>query len=231
MGPNSRRNRASKSSAGSCGLVALSGINHKSHRPEARTLLTHSHDFFCRIGGSSDWSRAVVHPSQTGSMSKHYARLGSHVSIARAGLCRCSGALRCGACSAVRTCTPWCRARLLGSRQLVTWGQLTVAIASCVILAVVVSRSLKTRIGRIGGVAAVLLLGSCLDVVQWDRLIGTESLSISLGVMVVAAAFWLRERLTPWRAATFCTLAFVWGMLRDANAIVIGVWVSGWPCG
>jgi hypothetical protein len=112
---------------------------------------------------------------------------------------------------------------LRGHLGLVTWVQFSVAVVAWIVLAAVAARAMRTVPGKIAVVAVVLLVGSCLDVVQWDRLIGTESLSISLGVLLVAAAFWMRERVTPARCAVVAGLALVWGMLRDANAVVVGV--------
>lgn len=109
------------------------------------------------------------------------------------------------------------------NRQLVTWGQFTVAVVAWALLAGAISRTLRTRSGQVLGVTIVLLLGSCLDMVQWDRLIGTESLSLSLGVLIVASALWFRQRVNPARAAVLCAALCAWGALRDANAIVVGV--------
>jgi hypothetical protein len=113
--------------------------------------------------------------------------------------------------------------RMLGeNRQLVTWVQLLVGIGAWAWLAIATARSLRTHAGRVAGFAAVLVLGSCLDVVQWDRLIGTESLSISLGVMIVAAALWWWGRWTVAGVTTAGLLVVGWAFLRDANALVVG---------
>jgi hypothetical protein len=109
---------------------------------------------------------------------------------------------------------------LAENRQAVTWVQIAIGLGAWVWLAFATARNLATRLGRTIGFAGVLLLGSCLDVVQWDRVIGTESLSISFGVMIVAAVLWWREALTPLGAATLGALVFLWAMLRDANALV-----------
>jgi hypothetical protein len=111
---------------------------------------------------------------------------------------------------------------LSGRWQFVTWAQFTIAVCAWILLAGVAQRAARTMIGKVATVAAVLLVGSCLDVVQWDRLIGTESLSISIGVLLVAAAYWVHERATPARVAVVAVLALLWGMLRDANAVVLG---------
>jgi hypothetical protein len=89
-------------------------------------------------------------------------------------------------------------------------------------VAVATGRTLRTRPGRIVGFAAVLLLGSCLDVGQWDRVIGTESLSVSVGVMIVAAVLWWWGRWSYARVGGLCALVVLWALLRDANALVVG---------
>ncbi len=112
---------------------------------------------------------------------------------------------------------------LSGRWQFVTWAQFVIAMLAWVLLAAVAARVARTGVGRVAAVAAVFLVGSCLDVAQWDRLIGTESLSLSLGVLLVAASYWLSQRVTPARAAVVGVIALVWGLLRDANAIVVGM--------
>jgi hypothetical protein len=112
---------------------------------------------------------------------------------------------------------------LSGRWQFVTWGQFTIAVGAWILLAWVAARSMRTPVAKVATAVVVLLLGSCLDVAQWDRFIGTESLSISLGVLLVAAALWLRERVVPSRVAVVIVIALLWGMLRDANAIVVGI--------
>jgi hypothetical protein len=112
---------------------------------------------------------------------------------------------------------------LSGRWQFVTWAQFTIAVAAWILLAAVAARAARSTVGKVVTVAVVLLVGSCLDVIQWDRLISTESLTISLGVLLVAASFWLYERVVPVRCAIVGVLALLWGMLRDANAVVVGV--------
>jgi hypothetical protein len=108
------------------------------------------------------------------------------------------------------------------NRQAVTWFQLAIAIGAWAWLAFATARCLRTPLGRAVGFTAVLLLGSCLDTTQWDRLIDTESLSISLGVMIVAAVLWWGDGLTTLGTASLATLVVLWAMLRDANALVVG---------
>ncbi len=112
---------------------------------------------------------------------------------------------------------------LSGRWQFVTWAQFTIAVAAWILLAAVAAHVSRSVAGKVAAVVTVLLLGSCLDVVQWDRLIGTESLTISLGVLLISAWYLVHERFTPWRMTFVVVLTVLWGMLRDANAIVVGV--------
>ena len=68
-----------------------------------------------------------------------------------------------------------------------------------------------------------MIVGSSLGVAQWDRVIGTESLSISLGVTTLAAVLWWWDRWTRPGVAAVCVAASLWALLRDANALMVGV--------
>ena len=114
--------------------------------------------------------------------------------------------------------------KLVGeNRQAVTWLQLLLNLAAWVWLAAATGRCLRTRPARIAAFGAILLLGSCLDIGQWDRVIGTESFSISLGVLIVAATLWWWGRWSHAATAALCLLVVLWALLRDANALVVGV--------
>jgi hypothetical protein len=108
------------------------------------------------------------------------------------------------------------------NRQVVTWLQLLLNVVAWIWLAFATFRTLRTRAGRIVGFAAVLVLGSCLDVGQWDRVIGTESLSIALAVMIVAATLWWWGRWSYASTVALSLLVVLWALLRDANALVVG---------
>ena len=75
---------------------------------------------------------------------------------------------------------------LSGRWELVTWAQFTITVIAWILLAAVAQpRGPHAVQGAFATVAIIFLIGSGLDVVQWDRLIGTESLSLSLGVLLV----------------------------------------------
>ena len=54
-------------------------------------------------------------------------------------------------------------------------------------------------------------------------MIGTESLSVSLGVTTLAAVLWWWDRWTPAGIATIRIVGSLWALLRDANAVMAGV--------
>jgi hypothetical protein len=59
-------------------------------------------------------------------------------------------------------------------------------------------------------------------VTQWDRVIGTESLAVSLGVIVLASSLWWWGRWSWPGIAAVSVLVMLWALVRDANAPVVG---------
>ncbi len=76
---------------------------------------------------------------------------------------------------------------------------------------------------RVAVAISVLAIGSSLDVIQWDRAVSSDSLSVSLCIGALAAALWLRERWTAPRFAAFVVLVFAVAFERDSNAAFLGV--------
>jgi hypothetical protein len=98
-----------------------------------------------------------------------------------------------------------------------------IALGAWAWLAAATARNLRTGAGRVAGVVVILLIGLSLGMTQWDRVIGTESLSISLGATTLAAVLWWWDRWTPAGIVTVCIVASLWAFLRDANALLVGV--------
>ena len=117
-------------------------------------------------------------------------------------------------------------------RAVAQWALATVAWAA---LAWEAGRHLRTRGGRYAVVAGVLLFGCLTEVASWDLAILTESLSISLGVLVTALALrWLRTR--SWLAlAGTAFVTICWTFLRPDTRVftVVMIGVLGvdalWP--
>jgi hypothetical protein len=70
--------------------------------------------------------------------------------------------------------------------------------------------------------AVVVLFASLsLDVVQWDGVLVTESLTISLAVGMLVLGVLLVEAPSVPRAAWFTAVALLWVLLRDSNGYVV----------
>ena len=118
------------------------------------------------------------------------------------------------------------------SGQALTIGQLVVSLVCWAALAAVVARCLRPAAWRVVAFAAVLAFSASFAIIRWDRLILSESVSISLTALVVAA--WLELLRAPRRGAVVGVLAtsLLWVFSRDTNgflalltALPVLVWV------
>jgi hypothetical protein len=108
-------------------------------------------------------------------------------------------------------------------RAVAQWALATVAWAA---FAWEASRHLRTRGARYAIVAGLLLFGCLTQVASWDLAILTESLSISLGVLVLALTLrWLRTRSWVALAGTaFVTIC--WTFLRPDTRVFTVVMIA-----
>ncbi|MHB8665768.1 MAG: hypothetical protein ACYDH6_24060 [Acidimicrobiales bacterium] len=90
-------------------------------------------------------------------------------------------------------------------------------------LAGVAVRLCKGRGARYLAGGGLLALGTCDAVARWDTAIGSDSLSLSLGVALVAASLWAAQRSSVRRVAVVAVLALLWSLARDSNSLVLGV--------
>ncbi|HEY1740263.1 MAG TPA: hypothetical protein VGI86_16230, partial [Acidimicrobiia bacterium] len=97
--------------------------------------------------------------------------------------------------------------------------QVIVGILAWVCLAVMAARAARHAAVQAACFLVVLALGGSLVVIQWDPIIGSDSLSISLGVALFAALLWLVERFTVPRAVTFAVIALLAAIDRDSNGL------------
>jgi hypothetical protein len=122
---------------------------------------------------------------------------------------------------------------LPNTEQALTIGQLVVSLVCWAVLAAVVARCLHPGAWRVVAFAAVLAFSTSFAIIRWDRLILSESVSISLTALVVAA--WLELVRAPRRGAVIGVVAasLLWVFSRDTNgflalltALPVLVWVA-----
>lgn len=90
-------------------------------------------------------------------------------------------------------------------------------------LAVVAAKSQTSVSSRCLVAVGVLATSLATEVVQWDRLILTESLSLTLMATLLAGALELAREWRPWRGVVVVALAVLWSQTRDANGLMLGV--------
>ena len=96
--------------------------------------------------------------------------------------------------------------------------QLVMSIACWATLAAAVARCLRPHAYRIVAFAVVLAFSASFQIIRWDRLVLSESVSISLTALVTAA--WLELVRAPRPRAVVAVLAanLFWVFTRDSNA-------------
>lgn len=95
----------------------------------------------------------------------------------------------------------------------VGWGWLAVAVARCQ----------TSGVGRTFALGAVLAISLTSAVVQWDRLLLSESLSLSLMAATLAGALELTRTWRLWCAVLVVCLAILWSGARDGNGLMLGL--------
>jgi hypothetical protein len=100
------------------------------------------------------------------------------------------------------------------------WAQFVVSVVCWSLLAAAVARCLRPGVYRYLAFAVVLLFSVALPVIQWDRILISESVSISLTAAVLAG--WLELVRAPRPAVVVGLLArsVLWVFARDSNGIV-----------
>lgn len=109
------------------------------------------------------------------------------------------------------------------SRTLVL-AQTTLAILAWACLAIVLSGGLARLALRRLLLVTVLLLGSTASVIGWDSAILSESVSVSTGLLSLAALIALARRPSPGRAVRFILLALWFTMTRPNYFPVLLAW-------
>src|SRR2546421_1466842 len=102
-----------------------------------------------------------------------------------------------------------------------TLGQLLVSVACWLALAIVVARCIRRPGLRLVAFALVLVFSMSMTIVQWDSVIVSESLSISLGAALVATWLALVRRPGNLNIALVLLFSLLWASTRDTNSWVV----------
>jgi hypothetical protein len=100
--------------------------------------------------------------------------------------------------------------------------QAVLGAASWGVLALVLARRCSSSLVGLGVGAAVLVFSMTATVAMWDAHLLSESLSISLLVLLIAASIRAFEQPSRARIAVAVVVAGVWVFTRDPNAYMIG---------
>lgn len=99
--------------------------------------------------------------------------------------------------------------------------QWSISSISWLVLTAVVAQGLANRTLKAAAFGLILAFGLTTQVSSWDGVIVSESLSLSLGALVLAAAIKLARRPGWGVAAILICLSSLWVFTRDANAFVV----------
>ena len=107
--------------------------------------------------------------------------------------------------------------------------QMVISTIAWLLLAAAVARSIRTR--WLGPVAFAVVLGfsATTEVVLWDTLLLSESLTFALTALLVAAWIMLVQHPGRGWAAAVLTLSLLWAFARDTNAevlLMVGILVA-----
>jgi hypothetical protein len=102
------------------------------------------------------------------------------------------------------------------------FGQWAVSTAVWVLLAVVLCSQLRSKITRAAAGTAVLALGLLPQITNWDLAIMSESLSISLGVCVLALLVWFFGGGGQAVLVALTATAFWWTFIRPEIRLMVG---------
>lgn len=100
------------------------------------------------------------------------------------------------------------------------WGQLAVSVVCWLALAAALASSLRSRRTAVAGFAAVLVFSSSTWIVQWDRVLLSESVSLSLTAGVLALWLVVARRPTWPSVAALLAATTLWVFVRDTNAFI-----------
>lgn len=100
-------------------------------------------------------------------------------------------------------------------------GHLFVSIACWLALAAAVAACTRDGVLRKVAFALVLAFSATTEIILWDQLLLSESLSLSLTALLLAAWLWLVRAPSRGRVALLLVVALFWTFTRDSHAYVL----------
>lgn len=116
---------------------------------------------------------------------------------------------------------------MLGSNLAREAFQIALGVVAWSLLAAAVARSTRNPQIGLAASAVILLLGVVPMVTVWDATMMSESITISLIVLLVAGCLELKRRQTPWLITGLTVLACLWVFTRQENFYVYLVLLPG----
>lgn len=127
---------------------------------------------------------------------------------------------------------PMLYAALGADSARIAFAQWFVGLACWLALAWAIARCVRAGWLRPIGFAAILGLAVAPSIAGWDRLVLSESLSLSLLALLVALGLQLLPAWSWWRVTAFVVVAALWIGCRDTNAyaVLLGAGLLGAGC-
>ena len=101
-----------------------------------------------------------------------------------------------------------------------TFAQFLIGVVCWSALAFAIAYSLRhPLVARLGAVL-ILVLGLCIQVTEWDQILLSESLALSLTSLLVACLLWVRLDPTPLRLGGLLVVLMLWVFNRQLQATI-----------
>lgn len=111
--------------------------------------------------------------------------------------------------------------KLFGDDHMRIFAHLTLSIAAWLVLAAAVANAIQLKLARRLAFSLVLLFSATTEIILWDPLLLSESVSLSLTALLVAAWIWF-VRVPGWPSvAAVLGATLLWAFVRDSHAYVI----------
>lgn len=121
--------------------------------------------------------------------------------------------------------TPLFWSLFLNNFDLIMFGQLLISIVAWTVLAGTIAWVVESRPIKLFGFALFLFASLSLNIMIWDRLLMSESIAISLTVLVVAAALFMSKIRTATSVIYFISVLTLWGFARDSHLLLLPIFV------